>query len=97
MSDYISKKRVYRILTDLMTESGKEAKIMLSDAKAQIHDEDGADVIEVGLITCLGIKFLVEGDTIKVKWRHWDKHYIVSFGRLLELWEKYIEEEQENE
>lgn len=47
MSDYISKKRVYKILTDLMTESGKEAKIMLSDAKAQIYDEDSADVTKV--------------------------------------------------
>lgn len=45
MSDYISKKRVYRILTDLMTESGKEAKIMLSDAKAQVYDEDDVDVV----------------------------------------------------
>lgn len=43
----------------------------------------------------LGIEFLVEGDIIKVKWQHADKHYIVPFSGLLELWEKY--EEQENE
>lgn len=44
-------------------------------------------------IRCLGIKFLVEDDTIKVKWRHYDKHYIVPLGGLLELWEKYEEQD----
>lgn len=47
------------------------------------------------LVRCLGIKFMVEGDIIKVKWRHGDKHYIVPFGGLLELWEKYKEQEHE--
>ena len=48
-------------------------------------------------IRCLGIEFLVEDDIIKVKWRHGDKHYIVPFGGLLELWEKYEEQENESE
>ena len=49
----------------------------------------------MGCISCSGIKFMVEDDIIKVKWRHGDKHYLVPLAGLLELWEKY--EEQENE
>ena len=47
------------------------------------------------LVRCLGIKFMVEDDIIKVKWRHGDKHYIVPLAGLLELWEKYKEQEHE--
>lgn len=45
----------------------------------------------------LGIKFVVEDDIIKVKWRHGDKHYIVPFGGLLELWEMYKKEQEHGE
>ena len=47
MGEYISKKKVCKILTDLMTESGTEAKIMLSDAMQDVSDEPSADVVEV--------------------------------------------------
>lgn len=46
-NNYISKERVYEILSDLMTESGKEAKIMLSDVKAEVYQEPSANVVEV--------------------------------------------------
>ena len=46
-NNYISKERVYELLSDLMAESGKEAKIMLSDAKEQVYQEQSADVVEV--------------------------------------------------
>ena len=44
-------------------------------------------------LDCLGIKLVIEGDILKVKWRHYDKHYMVSLAALLELWEKYKEQE----
>ena len=47
------------------------------------------------LVRCLGIKFMVEGDNIKVEWRYGDKHYIVPLAGLLELWERYKEQENE--
>ena len=47
MSEYIDKKKVYKILTYLMTESGTEAKVMLSDAMQDVSDEPSADVVEV--------------------------------------------------
>ena len=53
-----------------------------------------ADVVEVGIITCFGIKFVMEDDIIKVKWRRGDKHYSVPFGGLLALWEMYKKEQE---
>ena len=64
--------------------------------KRVLNELPSADVVEVGIITCLGIKFVVEDDIIKVKWRHGDKHYIVPFGGLLDLWEKYKEQNHES-
>lgn len=73
----------------------KDMKVPVNALLEQIKDTPTADVVEVGIITCFGIKFVVEDDIIKVKWRHGDKHYIVPFGGLLELWEMY-KKEQEN-
>ena len=46
-------------------------------------------------IRCLGIKFVIEDDIIKVRWRHGDKNYVVPFSFLLELLEKYKEQEHD--
>ena len=47
------------------------------------------------LVRCLGLKFVVEDDILKVKWQHNDKHYITPLAALLELWERYKEQEHE--
>lgn len=83
MSDYIKREDVENIMLGSCDES----------ALWKLRQLPSADVVEVGIITCLGIKFVVEDDIIKVKWRHGDKHYLVPFGGLLELWEKYEEQE----
>ena len=90
MSDYIKREDAERLLRyDFLSALTEDERV------DELNRVPSADVVEVGIITCLGIKFVVEDDIIKVKWRHGDKHYIVPFGGLLELWEKY--EEQENE
>ena len=94
MSDYIKREDAIEAL-----QSCHKTKVcsLVSQNEALVNIEvlPSADVVEVGIITCLGIKFVVEDDIIKVKWRHGDKHYIVPFGGLLELWEKYEEQEYE--
>lgn len=94
MSDYIKREDAIEAL-----QSCHKTKVcsLVSQNEALVNIEvlPSADVVEVGIITCLGIKFVVEDDIIKVKWRHGDKHYIVPFGGLLELWEKYEEQEHE--
>ena len=83
MSDYIKREDVLQAIAGLL------------NVVEQIDSADVAEVVEAGIITCFGIKFLVEDDIIKVKWRHGDKHYIVPLAGLLELWEKYEEQEHE--
>lgn len=90
MTDYIKREDAERLLRyDFLSALTEDERV------DELNRVPSADVVEIGLIRCFGIKFVVEGDTIKVKWRHGDKHYIVPFGGLLELWEKY--EEQEND
>ena len=99
MNDYIKREDAMKPLY----ERWKAAESRSDDDIAEIVKMDyitvsnvpSADVVEAGIITCFGIKFVVEDDIIKVKWRHGDKHYIVPFGGLLELWEKYEEEDNE--
>ena len=85
MSDYIKREDAENIMLGSCDES----------ALWKLRRLPPADVVEVGIITCLGIKFMVEDDIIKVKWRHGDKHYIAPLAGLLELWEKYEEQEHE--
>lgn len=71
----------------------KDMNVPVNALLEQIKDTPTADVVEVGIITCFGIKFVVEDDIIKVKWRHGDKHYVAPFGGLLALWEMYKKEQ----
>ena len=92
MSDYIKREDA---IIEIERFGGYLDDDMLYRIKLALGRLPSADVVEVGIITCLGIKFMVEDDIIKVKWRHGDKHYIVPFGGLLELWEKYKEQDHE--
>lgn len=96
MSEYIKREDAERAIEEDFRHACHPYEWMgLEDALDDLSRVPSADVVEVGIITCLGIKFVVEDDIIKVKWRHGDKHYIVPFGGLLELWEKYKEQEHD--
>ena len=84
MSEYIKRE-------DVIKEANAWSMFGNESLESRLKKIPPADVVEVGCITCFGIKFMVEDDIIKVKWRHGDKHYITPFGGLLELWEKYEE------
>lgn len=94
MTDYIKREDAEQAILECPI-SGMLDLINLQTAIANIDTIPSADVVEAGIVTCFGIKFVMEDDIIKVKWRHGDKHYIVPFGGLLELWEKYKEREHE--
>lgn len=86
MSDYIKRE-------DAIKEANAWSMFGNDNLESRLKRLPSADVVEVGLITCFGIKFVIEGDIIKVKWRYGNKHYIVPLAGLLELWERYEEQE----